>query len=262
MADIFISYRRDGGDMTAMYISQALRERGYDVFYDVEVLNNGKFNEALLQQIHSCKDFLVVLSPHALDRCSNPDDWVRLEIAEAIKTEKNIVPIMMTGFSFPSALPEDINSLRYHNGLTSTTEYFHESINRLCDRFLLSKPRKKRALTTALIGLTVACVVAAALFLFFRFGAANPSASMGSEVKGGDSSMLLSNESLDAQKEQGANGVIQESETDEPGQDMDSTEQAGSDGESELTEKTAEDTDLKRKTTPAESLNSTTDPQK
>ena len=53
MADIFISYRRDGGDMAAMHIYQALKERGYDLFYDVEVLRSGKFNEALLKQIQS-----------------------------------------------------------------------------------------------------------------------------------------------------------------------------------------------------------------
>lgn len=251
MADIFISYRRDGGDMTAMYISQALRERGYDVFYDVEVLNNGKFNEALLQQIHSCKDFLVVLSPHALDRCSNPEDWVRLEIAEAIKTEKNIVPIMMTGFSFPTELPEDINSLRYHNGLTSTTEYFHESINRLCDRFLLSKPRKKRMLAIALAA-AVVCVAAAALFLIFRHGAANLSASTASETKGEESSVFLSNKSLVEQKGHGANEVItQETETEEPRQDIDSPEKADPDAKSEP----------KGKTTPAEISNSKTVPQ-
>ena len=51
--DIFISYRRDGGDMTAMYIYQALKERGYDVFYDLEVLRAGKFNDALLENIRS-----------------------------------------------------------------------------------------------------------------------------------------------------------------------------------------------------------------
>ena len=45
--DVFISYRRDGGDMTAMYFYQALKERGYNVFYDLEVLRAGKFNEAL-----------------------------------------------------------------------------------------------------------------------------------------------------------------------------------------------------------------------
>ena len=69
--DVFISYRRDGGDMTAMYIYQALKERGYDVFYDLEVLRAGKFNDALLENIRSCKDFVLILSPHALDRCDN-----------------------------------------------------------------------------------------------------------------------------------------------------------------------------------------------
>ena len=49
--DIFISYRREGGDMTAMYIYQALKDRGYSVFYDVEVLRAGKFNEELLKEI-------------------------------------------------------------------------------------------------------------------------------------------------------------------------------------------------------------------
>ena len=68
--DIFISYRRDGGDMTAMYIYQALKERGYDVFYDLEVLRAGKFNDALLEYIGSCRDFILILSPHALDRCT------------------------------------------------------------------------------------------------------------------------------------------------------------------------------------------------
>ena len=72
--DVFISYRRDGGDMTAMYIYQALKERGYNVFYDLEVLRAGKFNEALLQAIDSCKDFVLILSPRALDRCVEEGD--------------------------------------------------------------------------------------------------------------------------------------------------------------------------------------------
>lgn len=141
--DIFISYRRDGGEMPAMLIFQALQERGYRVFCDVEVLNAGKFNEALLNSIRACKDFLLVCSPHALDRCSEPDDWVRQEIAEAIRDEKNIVPIMMKDFQFPEILPEDIESLRYYHGLTPQREFFRESIDRLCDKYLQSKPVKK-----------------------------------------------------------------------------------------------------------------------
>lgn len=155
--DVFISYRRDGGDMTAMYLYQALKERGYDVFYDLEVLRAGKFNEALLEYIQSCQDFLLVLSPHALDRCSDEKDWVRKEIAEALRCKKNIIPVIMNGFNFPEKLPEDIDDVRYQNGLSATTEYFQESMNRLCSRYLNAKPRKKQG---KLIALAAAAAVA------------------------------------------------------------------------------------------------------
>ena len=165
--DIFISYRRDGGDMTAMYIFQELKDRGYQAFYDVEVLRSGKFNEALLANIRACKDFILILSPHALDRCINPDDWVRQEIAEAIRLEKNIVPILLNGFQFPEELPKEIDSLRFHTGLTSNTEYFQESMDRLCDRFLISKPKKKKS--PAAVIAAVVLLLCAGGFLAFRY---------------------------------------------------------------------------------------------
>ncbi len=142
--DIFISYRRDGGEMAAMLIYQALQERGYSVFCDAEVLNAGKFNEALLTSIRACTDFLLICSPHALDRCNEPEDWVCQEIAEAIRDEKNIVPIMMKDFQFPDTLPEEIDSLRFYHGLTPQREFFRESIDRLCDKYLKSKPVYKK----------------------------------------------------------------------------------------------------------------------
>ena len=161
--DIFISYRREGGDMTAMYIYQALKDRGYRVFYDVEVLRAGKFNEELLKEIQACTDFILVLSPHALDRCTDDDDWVRQEIAEAIRCEKNIIPVMLNGFSFPDTLPADINAIRFRTGLTSTTEYFQESMDRLCEKFLKSQPVKKKWIIPAAAAVCV--VVLAAIFL-------------------------------------------------------------------------------------------------
>lgn len=160
--DIFISYRRDGGDMTAMYIYQALKERGYDVFYDLEVLRAGKFNDALLENIRSCKDFVLILSPHALDRCHDEHDWVRREIAEALKLRKNIIPVMLNGFKFPDELPEDIDAVRYQNGLTATTEYFMESVNRLCSRYLNSKPKKKKVSPALIVAICVAVLALAA----------------------------------------------------------------------------------------------------
>lgn len=169
--DIFISYRRDGGDMTAMYFYQALKERGYKVFYDLEVLRAGKFNEALLDSIQSCKDFVLILSPHALDRCNDENDWVRQEIAEALRAKKNIVPVMLKGFTFPEKLPEDIDDIRYQNGLTCTTEYFEESINRLCDRYLNSVPASttnRRSPLVPVLAVIAALAVAFGGYMAFR----------------------------------------------------------------------------------------------
>jgi hypothetical protein len=93
--DIFISYRRDGGDITAGRIADRLKQLGYSVFLDVESLRSGNFNEQLNSLIEKCKDFIVILPENALDRCVNEDDWLRLEVQHAIKHKKNIIPIML-----------------------------------------------------------------------------------------------------------------------------------------------------------------------
>ena len=66
--DIFISYRRDGGEYTARILCDRLQDMGYRVFFDVESLRSGEFNTRLYNAIDSCKDVLVILSPGALDR--------------------------------------------------------------------------------------------------------------------------------------------------------------------------------------------------
>ena len=54
--DIFISYRRDGGDTLAQLIYDRLTDRGYSVFLDIESLRSGKFNEKLFSVIDECRD--------------------------------------------------------------------------------------------------------------------------------------------------------------------------------------------------------------
>ena len=135
---IFISYRRDGGEDLARLLEYKLTERGFKVFFDVESLRSGSFNRALFEKIAECIDVLVVLPPHGLDRCTDPDDWVRLEIARALKLKKNVIPIMMRNFTFPETLPEDIDALRHMNGISANNEYFEASIEKLVS-FLHSK---------------------------------------------------------------------------------------------------------------------------
>ena len=137
--DIFISYRRDGGESTAKILRDKLSELGYQVFFDVESLRSGDFNTRLYTVIEECQDFLLVLSPGALDRCRNEDDWVRLEIEHALETGKNVIPVMLRGFSFPQVLPESIDALRYKNGVESNYQFFDAFIEKL-RLFLKSKP--------------------------------------------------------------------------------------------------------------------------
>lgn len=143
--DVFISYRRDGGAATARILRDRLTELGYRVFFDVESLRSGYFNTALYSVIDQCKDVIVVLSPNALDRCVNEDDWVRKEVEHALHQKKNVIPVMLRGFRFPDKLPESIDDLRYCNGLEANEDFFDAFIERLAG-FLRAKPKFFRSL--------------------------------------------------------------------------------------------------------------------
>jgi hypothetical protein len=164
--DIFISYRREGGETMAILLHDRLKAKGYSVFLDVESLNAGKFNSQLLKVIENCKDVIVVLSENSLDRCVNEEDWVRKELVHAFEKRKNIIPFMLRGFSWPENLPDDISELPLQNGVNANSnEYFDASIERLITKFLCSKPRssfkKPKVFIPALALIAVACIAAA-----------------------------------------------------------------------------------------------------
>ena len=134
MADyqVFISYRRDGGEFLAGRISDQLTNNGYSVFYDVESMRAGAFDEQIYKAIDQCEDVLLVLPPNGLDRCRDEEDWVRKEIAYALKTGKNIIPLMMEGFVFPEELPKDIDTLSRKEGVKVDSHYFAAVLERIC----------------------------------------------------------------------------------------------------------------------------------
>lgn len=140
--DVFISYRRMGGEYTAKIIKDELTNRGYNVFFDVESLRSGNFNTKLYSVIENAKDFILVLAPESLNRCENENDWVRLEIECALKNNLNIIPIMLKGFSFPEKLPKSIDEIRYKSGIEANTEFFDAFMDKLSE-FLVTKPSLK-----------------------------------------------------------------------------------------------------------------------
>ena len=144
--DIFISYRRDGGYETAKHLFDLLRMEGYSVSFDIDTLGNGVFNKELYRRIDECKDFIVILSRGALDRCIEDStplevDWMRNELAYAIQQGKNIIPILGSDFVFPENLPQDIAKIQFYNGVVYNRSYFDAMYNKL-KTFLQSKPHK------------------------------------------------------------------------------------------------------------------------
>ena len=143
---VFISYRREGGEVLGRMLYEELIRRGYSVFYDVESLRSGRFNIKLYQVIDECTDVLVILSPGGLDRCSDPDDWVRREIAYALQKKKNVIPVLIRGFSFKNiVLPDDMKELPDMNGIEANMELFPAVMDRLAEKMMYSKPKGMNA---------------------------------------------------------------------------------------------------------------------
>lgn len=137
--DVFVSYRRSTGSQLASLLKVHLQLRGFSVFIDVERLEAGKFDNNLLDSIKAAKNFIIVLSPSALDRCVDDHgckDWVHKEIVAALASGCNIIPII-DNFHWPDPeqLPEDMRSIIYFNGVRWIHDYQDACIDKV-ERFI------------------------------------------------------------------------------------------------------------------------------
>jgi len=124
----------------ARIVQSELKKRGHLSFLDVDDLGPKQFGERLLREIESVPNFVVVLSPGSMDRCEEHEDWLRREIAHAIMTHRNIVPLIVDEFQYPTKkeIPDDLEELLHHNGITYSPEYFDATFDKLSD-FLQKK---------------------------------------------------------------------------------------------------------------------------
>ena len=155
--DVFISYRREGGYETAKHLSDLLRRDGYKVSFDIDTLRSGDFDIQLYERIDSCRDFILILDKHSFDRTvieKNPreKDWLRCELAYALYKNKNVVPIFLTGFTFPNELPNDIVGVIKKNGTEYNRYYFDDFYKTLKKRFLHNQRTIYRKFIAVLIG--------------------------------------------------------------------------------------------------------------
>ena len=137
---IFISYRRR--DISwALAVYQSLTKYNYDVFFDYTSIPSGDFEQIISSNIKARAHFILILTPTALDRCSEPGDWLRREIETAVDEKRNIIPLFFDGFSFSSPsiaekLTGKLRTIKRYNGLDIYPGYFMEAIERLRGRYL------------------------------------------------------------------------------------------------------------------------------
>jgi len=137
---VFLSYRRTNIPW-ALAIFQNLTQNGFDVFFDYNGISSGDFERVILGNIVSRAHFLVLLTPSALERCHDPEDWLRREIETALESQRNIVPLMLESFDFAAPglanqLAGALAGLKNYNGLRIPPDYFDAAMERLRTRYL------------------------------------------------------------------------------------------------------------------------------
>lgn len=139
--NVFISYRRSDGVYPAYLLYKDLVEKGYSVFMDVNSLRNGDFPDIIYNNISSCIDFVLVVTPDTFsEKIFCEMDWVRKEISLALHYNKNIVPLFINS-GFPDKLPEEIDKVKNFNGLAQfDANLIREVHSKLSKDYIISKP--------------------------------------------------------------------------------------------------------------------------
>ena len=141
---VFISYRRTGGAKDARAIFERLRRElaGHEVFIDLEGIEPGEdFVESLERQLDGCEALVVLIGPdwsdvtneHGQRRLDDENDFVRIEIAAALRRGVKVFPVLIDGARPPRAseLPEALQPLVRRQAVVLDYAKFDADILRL-----------------------------------------------------------------------------------------------------------------------------------
>ncbi|MEP7292238.1 MAG: tetratricopeptide repeat protein [Chloroflexota bacterium] len=134
---IYLSYRPGYSDALALALFHSLRAERYDTYLHPGALEQRDAVD--FGQIAARTHFLVLIAPGVVETLQKPDDLMRLEIDQAVRTRRGIVPLLANGFSFGSInTPDEISFLRRYYALPLTPETLAETVSLL--KGLLVKP--------------------------------------------------------------------------------------------------------------------------
>ena len=202
--DIFISYRRTKTADKAEHLLSLLSNSGYKgkVSFDKDNFS-GRFDLEILRRVDNCKDFIIILGKDTFSSLSNDDkdseiikkiadcapeefpslegsiermDFVRIELARAIRKGKNIIPVVSADsqdYSFSKlSLPSDIADLvKYQAVYYSDNDncfLFQDILPKVTSK-LVTKPSRQFKGSVGLRLPLIALIAVGALFLSYLF---------------------------------------------------------------------------------------------
>ena len=141
---IFISYRRKDTSWVVTSIYQSLLKdfTRDQLFRDIDSIPYGvDFVELIEQVVGTCDVLIAVIGKEWLSltdkdnhrMLDNPLDFVRIEIAAALKRNIRVIPVLVDDASMPesNALPEDLKLLARRNAMTISYTRFTTDVDKL-----------------------------------------------------------------------------------------------------------------------------------
>ena len=115
---VFVSYTHVVSRELALRVHSDLAGSGWDVFVDVGQGDDRVLEDAIVEQIGSRRNFLIVLSP-GVEALLDPGSRIHREVVHALTMKLNIVPVLVKDFDSHELddLPEPIAPLARLQGL-------------------------------------------------------------------------------------------------------------------------------------------------
>jgi hypothetical protein len=147
MGAVFISYRRGDSEGQARALSIELGDLlgKESVFMDVDSIGLGRdFRQVLQESLQACDIMLALIGPNWLEakdaagnrRLDSPGDFVRQEIASALKRNIAVTPVLLQDASMPTPdrLPDDLKDLAYRNGFEISHTRWESDVREMLKR--------------------------------------------------------------------------------------------------------------------------------
>jgi hypothetical protein len=145
---IFISYRREDSSGHVLALLPALKAHfGADrIFKDTDNIPAGvDFVKFIRRELESCAVLLAIIGREWLTirdprqnqrRLDNPEDFLRVEVATALKNENiRVIPVLVERGVMPAAedLPPDLTALTHRNAIELSDVRWDSDVRRLVE---------------------------------------------------------------------------------------------------------------------------------